>query len=65
MTIIDAAGTGWAVTAHRTLPATISHLRQVLGDEEFEVLTAPRTAVEPTEMNAYALEQIAHARVLA
>jgi hypothetical protein len=36
MTIIDAAGTGWAVAAYRTLPATISHLRQVLGDEEFE-----------------------------
>jgi hypothetical protein len=63
-TIAGSARTGLTVAVIRALPATTVHLRQVLGDQRFDMLAARGAALRPTDVVRYALEQIASARAM-
>jgi hypothetical protein len=63
-TIAGSARTGLTVAVVRALPSATAHLRQVLGDQRFDMLAAHGAALEPTDLVDYALEQIEHARMM-
>jgi predicted ATPase len=63
-TIAGSAATGMTVAVVRALPTAVAHLRQVLGDQTFEMLASHGAALEPTDLVSYALEQIEHARAM-
>jgi hypothetical protein len=46
------------------LSTATAHLRQVLGDQTFDMLAAQGAALEPTDLVGYALEKIDHARAM-
>jgi predicted ATPase len=63
-TIVGVATTTLTAAVVGVLPATTAHLREVLGDQRFETLSARGGALEPAELVRYALEQIEHVRTM-
>jgi tetratricopeptide (TPR) repeat protein len=63
-TIAGSAATGLTRAVVRALPTATAHLRQILGDQKFDMLAAHGAALEPTDVVKYALEQIEHARTM-
>jgi tetratricopeptide (TPR) repeat protein len=63
-TLVGVATTTLTVAVVGALPATTTHLRELLGDQRVETLSARGTALEPAELVSYALEQIEHVRTM-
>jgi tetratricopeptide (TPR) repeat protein len=63
-TIAGSAATGLTLAVVRALPAATAHLRQVLGDQRFDVLAARGATLEPADVVRYAFEQIENARTM-
>jgi hypothetical protein len=63
-TIAGSAATSLTVVVVPALPAATAHLRQVLGEQRFDMLASRGAALEPTDVVSYALKQIEHARMM-
>ena len=57
-TISRFAATAFTKRAFPEIGSTIDHLREVLGDEAYEVLASTGASMTNAAMTAYALEQI-------
>jgi hypothetical protein len=63
-TIASSAATSMTVAVVPALPTAIAHLRQVLGDQRFDMLASRGAALDHNDLVVYAIEQIDHARTM-
>ncbi len=60
--IAGCAGDPFSVAGFPEITATVAHLREILGDQTFEILAREGKAMTNAEMAAYAFDQIDWAR---